>query len=118
MAGSPQDLLAQGATMARELAPQLCRKNPATGERCDWYHGLWQDLRLLGLAATPEQQSDFFRNSLARFSHRAPRLLISGSADYSILAHVLSACSKHQITAEITVMDICETPLFFNRWYA
>ncbi|HEX4264060.1 MAG TPA: class I SAM-dependent methyltransferase [Verrucomicrobiae bacterium] len=118
MAGSTDDFLARGAALARRLAPQLCRKNPATGESCDWYHGLWQDLRLLGLAATPEQQADFFRNSLARFSQRPPRLLISGSADYSILAHVLSACSKNQITADITVMDICETPLFVNRWYA
>jgi SAM-dependent methyltransferase len=118
MAGPSDDLLVRGAALARKLAPQLCRKNHATGQSCDWYHGLWQDLRLLGLAATPEQQSDFFRHSLARFSHRPPRLLISGAADYSILAHVLSACAKNQITADITVMDICETPLFFNRWYA
>ena len=73
---------------------------------------------MLGLAATPEQQANFFRNSLARFAQRQPRVLISGSADYSILAHVLAACAKNQITAEITVMDICGTPLFFNRWYA
>ncbi|HWD91333.1 MAG TPA: class I SAM-dependent methyltransferase [Verrucomicrobiae bacterium] len=118
MAEPSDDLLARGAAMARKLAPQLCRKNSAAGESCDWYHGLWQDLRLLGLAATPEQQADFFRNSLARFSKRSPRLLISGSADYSILAHVLSACARNQIAADITVMDICETPLYFNRWYA
>jgi SAM-dependent methyltransferase len=118
MAGSTDDFLARGAALARRLAPQLCRKNPATGESCDWYHGLWQDLRLFGLAATPEQQAEFFRSSLAHFSQRPPRLLISGSADYSILSHVLSACSENQITADITVMDICETPLYFNRWYA
>ena len=118
MAPPSDDLLARGAALARKLAPQRCRKNPATGESCDWYHGLWQDLRLLGLAATPEQQADFFQNSLARFLQRPPRLLISGAADYSILAHVMSACSENQITADITVMDICETPLFFNRWYA
>ena len=112
------ELLAVSAALARERAPQLCRKDSASGEDCSWYHGLWQDLRLLGLAATPEQQTDFLRTAFARFSGRPLRLLISGSADYSILAHVLSACSEHKITANITVVDLCETPLFFNRWYA
>jgi SAM-dependent methyltransferase len=110
--------LVLSASQARLLAPQLCRKDPISGDDCSWYHGLWQDLRLLGLAATAEQQADFFRNAFARFSGRSLRLLISGSADYSILEHVLGALPKYQINAQITVVDLCETPLFFNRWYA
>lgn len=103
------------APQARRLAPQLCRKDPVSGEDCSWYHGLWPDLRLLGLAATPEQQSDFFRNAFAHLPRRPLRLLICGSADDSILTHVLSACSEHQLALKITVIDLCETPLFFNR---
>ncbi len=111
-------MFAQGAALARRLAPQLCRKGPAQGEDCSWYHGLWQDLRLLGLAATPEQQADFFRNAFARLPRGPVRVLISGSADYAILDHVLPACSENGLTAKITVADLCETPLYFNRWYA
>jgi SAM-dependent methyltransferase len=111
-------MIAQGAAMARRLAPQLCRKGPAHGEDCSWYHGLWQDLRLLGLAATPEQQAGFFRDAFARLPRGPLRVLISGSADYSILDHVLPACSENGLSAKITVADLCETPLFFNRWYA
>jgi SAM-dependent methyltransferase len=112
------EMIAQGAAMARRLAPQLCRKGPVHGEDCSWYHGLWQDLRLLGLAATPEQQAKFFRNAFARLPHTPLRVLISGSADYSILDHVLRACLQNGLPARITVADLCETPLFFNRWYA
>jgi SAM-dependent methyltransferase len=112
------EMIAQSATMARRLAPQLCRKGPVHGEDCSWYHGLWQDLRLLGLAATPEQQANFFRNAFARLPRTPLRVLISGSADYSILDHVLPACLENGLSARITVADLCETPLFFNRWYA
>ena len=113
-----EELLALSAAQARRLAPQLCRRDPVSGQDCSWYHGLWQDLRLIGLAASLDQQSDFLRHAFGRLSRRPLRLLISGSADYSILAHVLSASSEHQLTPDITVVDVCETPLFFNRWYA
>lgn len=112
------ELLALSAPMARQMAPQLCRKDPGTGEDCSWYHGVWQDLRLLGLASAPEQQATFFRDAFVRFAGRSVRLLISGSADYSILAHIQTACALHQVAAKVTVLDLCETPLFFARWYA
>lgn len=112
------DPLTMSAPLARRLAPQLCRKDPVSGEDCSWYHGIWQDLRLLGLAATPEHQTHFFRDVFARFSGRSVRLLICGTADYSILTQVLGACSEHRVGAKITVVDWCQTPLFFNRWYA
>jgi len=47
------------APVARQTASRLCRKDPISGEDCSWYHGLWQDLRLMGLAAAPAQQADF-----------------------------------------------------------
>ena len=118
MPAPSNNLLPLGASLARKLAPQLCRKDSVSGEDCSWYHGLWPDLRLLGLAATPEQQSNYFQQAFARFSGQPLRLLISGSADYAILEHVLAACSEHQVAADITVVDVCETPLYFNRWYA
>lgn len=118
MDSDDKELLALSAPLARSMASGLCRKDTISGEDCSWYHGLWQDLRLLGLAAAPEKQTTFFHSAFARFSRSSVRLLISGSADYSILAHVHAACVQHQVTAKITVLDSCETPLFFARWYA
>ena len=74
----------------------------------------------MGLAATPEQQADFFFHAFETFSrqYNRLRLLISGAADYSILAHVIQACTAHNLHANITVLDACDTPLFLNNWYA
>jgi SAM-dependent methyltransferase len=118
MTADDKELLVLSAPLARRMAPRLCRKDPITGEDCSWYHGLWHDLRLLGLAAAPDQQATFFRDAFARVAGRSLRVLISGSADYSILAHVHAGCVRHQVAAKITVLDTCETPLFFARWYA
>lgn len=74
----------------------------------------------MGLAATPEHQADFFFRAFETFSQQYDRLrlLISGAADYSILAHVIWACKAHKLHADITVLDACDTPLFLNNWYA
>ena len=116
----PEEPIALSAPLARRLASRLCRKDPASGQDCSWYHGLWQDLRLLGLAATPEQQAAYFLSAFKGLAtqQRRLRVLISGAADYSILAHVLWACDKHQLEADVTVVDLCDTPLFLNNWYA
>jgi hypothetical protein len=112
--------LGVSAPIARAIAPRLCRTNPESGISCSWYHGFWQDLRILGLAATPEHQTDFFLGAFARWKGRAKplKVLISGAADYAILARVAWACNACELAADVTVLDVCETPLFLNRWYA
>lgn len=112
--------LAESAVLARSIAASHCRKDPVSGESCAWYHGLWQELRLMDLAASPRHQATFFPRALEMLHHGRDslRILISGAADYSILAHVLHACQKAGIAASITVTDICDTPLKLNEWYA
>ncbi len=116
----PEEPLHLSAALARHAATYLCRVDPETGERCSWYHGLWQDLRVIGLAASPERQAEFFLRSFAELAKRNShqRVLISGAADFSILACVLWACAKNGVQAEVTVVDRCDTPLFLNKWYA
>ena len=111
------------APLARRLAPQLCQRDPATGSDCSWNHGFWQYLRLMGLNTTPEHQADFFRRAFDAVSSgdgsgHAPRVLVSGAADYSMLAHVLAAFHVRGLKPDVTVIDRCDTPLFLNRWYA
>jgi SAM-dependent methyltransferase len=74
-------------------------------------------LRLLGLNTTPEHHAAFFRDGLRELP-AAPRVLISGTADYSLLARLLPAFDERGMRASVTVVDRCETALMLNRWYA
>ena len=108
------------APLAWRLAPTLCHKDPATGEDCAWSHGFWQYLRLLGLAGDPGNHADFFREAFAEAGRggAALRVLVCGTADYAMLAALMSVYGKRDPAPEITVIDRCETPLWLNRWYA
>jgi SAM-dependent methyltransferase len=108
--------LEEAAALARAQAPQLCRRDAGTGHSCAWNHGLWPTLRLLGLVTEPALHGEFLRTALGEVAGDAPRVLLSGAADHALLAQVLAAFAGR--TPRITVLDICETPLMLNRWYA
>ncbi len=109
--------LRESAPLARRLAPSLCAIDPRTGERCDWQHGLWQTLRLLGLITTPVHHAEFYRGAFAAVCDGA-RVLVSGTADYAMLAQVIAAFRERRRPPDITVLDICATAAELNRWYA
>ena len=115
-----EKLLALSAPLAWRWALQLCRKDPATGVDCSHLHAVWQYLRLMGLLGTIEHRRDFYLNAIQAISNAksAPRVLISGAADYAMLDLVLTAFRSRRVVADITVLDLCETPLALNRWYA
>lgn len=107
------------AAIARHAAARMCRRDPISGEGCAWLHGFWQCLRLLRLAATPDRHADFYREAFDRVEGaETPRVLVCGAADYSMLAHALAAFRWRNIEPAISVIDVCETPLYLNRWYA
>lgn len=112
--------LAESAPLARRLALQLCHRDPHSGESCAWNHGLWQTLRLMGFVLTPAHHAPFFREALAMATPRAGalRVLVSGCADYGMLAQALSGLRPCGAPLHVTVLDLCETPLALNRWYA
>ncbi|HEY6241432.1 MAG TPA: class I SAM-dependent methyltransferase [Burkholderiales bacterium] len=115
-----EEPLAESAPLARRLALALCRRDPVTAESCAWTHGFWQYLRLMGLASGPTHHAEFFRTAFDGVTGDtgAPRVLVCGSADYSMLAHVLWAFRARAIEADVTVIDLCEAPLALSRWYA
>jgi len=105
------------APVADFLSTVLCRGNHVSKEDCSWYHSIWQYLRVFNMVSTPTWHFDFYFAALKRLADRAAtRLLISGTADYSTLAHVL--WSLRNATAHVTILDLCETPLFLCKWYA
>ncbi len=108
------------APLAWRLAAQLCRRDAATSVDCSPGHATWQYLRMMGLIGSLEYRADFYRNAFSAVSsiETAPRILISGTADYGMFAQVLAAFRGRGIEPDITVVDLCETPLALNSWYA
>jgi len=110
--------LAETAAFARRTAGASCRRDPKTGESCAWYHGLWQDLRAVGLGSKVSFQADFFAEAFSRVKKEAPRALVAGAADDAVLTHVLAACGASAVEPRVTVLDLCDTPLVLNERYA
>ena len=82
-------------------------------------HGGWQYLRILELVGSIGRHAGFYRRALTLVpaSKSAPRILICGSADYSMYALVLDAFRNWGIEPDITAVDTCDTPLELHRWY-
>ncbi len=107
--------LAETAPLARALAETLC--DGETG--CRAYHGVWQYLRLLGVNTTIRGDRPFFIErfrAAARSGHR--RVLISGSADYGMLAQLLHAFRLENVEPEVVLIDRCATAVAVNLDYA
>ena len=116
---SSRQLLLQSLPLARQWARTLCRHDDGSGMSCAPFHEIWQLLRYLGLNTTPAEHREFFINGMATAIHAgARRVLISGTADYAMLEVVHEAFASNQANPDITVMDVCETPLRLCRWYA
>lgn len=137
------DPLLVSAEQIAAAAPMTCR-NEYGGRRCSWYHGAWQYLRLFDMVSSPSWHKSFYHLELvqaleecARRGTEAagdsrsaepaggPRVLITGAADYSMLAYVIDAWSRTRAAKfdlcdepDIHVLDICPTPLLACRWYA
>lgn len=108
------------APVANLLAPVLCRGDHVSREDCSWYHGVWQYLRIFDMVSTPTWHASFYLDALSALARTGchSKILISGTADYSMLAHVLWAYRDAKPSANVTVIDLCETPLFLCKWYA
>jgi SAM-dependent methyltransferase len=84
-----------------------------------WYHRVWQYLRLLGVITTIRTNTDFLIRSFRECARSGrSRVLVSATADYSMLAHLHHAYALEGEPLQPTVIDRCETSLLLNRWYA
>ena len=74
----------------------------------------------MGLTKTSGGQGDFLAEQLRALAQMgdACRVLVSGSADYSMPAHALWSYRTQGAPLELQVVDRCETPLALSRWYA
>lgn len=102
-----------GITEAMRLAAIYCADAGANGS-CFSYHSAWPLMRHAGMVVEPALNGD----SLARVLTEKPgaSILISGTADYAMLECIQPVLLGSQ--AQVTVADICETPLRICQWYA
>jgi len=115
----PEEPLRESAPLAHAFAPDGCGAAPLSGSSCEWYHGTWQYLRILGIGSAPGAQGKQLADTLRQLASTGafPRILLSGSADYSLLAHILWAYDQKNAEAVPTVVDLCKTPLYLCEWY-
>jgi SAM-dependent methyltransferase len=113
---TPDEPLAESAPVAWALAPRLCAGDPSSLESCVWYHRIWQYLRLLDIITSIRTNTPFLLGTLQRLAPSHPRVLISGSADYAMLAHLRQAYGARPL--DVTMLDRCATSVAVNEWYA
>jgi SAM-dependent methyltransferase len=115
----PDEPLEISAPLARTLSATLCHVDPRRGGSCAWYHGLWQYLRLFDFVTTPRDHAGFYRAALLDpIRAGARRVLISGTADYALPACLLWLYRCAGVPTDMTVLDICRTPLRLCEWLA
>ncbi len=114
------EALAEWADTAFTSASLSCSHDHVDASSCAWYHGAWPALRMLDVVSSPAWHHEFYSANL-RLDIRdsvTPRILISGVADFSMLAFVLAAVKGIDPQPEIHVIDCCRTPLDACVWYA
>ena len=112
-------LLSISADIMENYAEIHCRGSYVNRENCSWYHTSWQYLRLLDLVSTPFWHNDFYIKHIQQEMtvRNANRILISGAADFGMLQHVYKASKEITIKPDITILDLCRTPLDICRWF-
>lgn len=114
-----EEPMVASAPAASIISSVMCSGDQVS-EDCAWYHSSWQYLRILNLVSTPTWHAKFYAENLAQCaaSGTFTRALISGTADYSMLAHLEHAYRRAGSDLSVTVIDLCPTPLFLCKWYA
>lgn len=110
--------LSTSAPIAYDLAQQMCVAGDSATD-CRAYHGIWQYLRLTDVIRSVRTDGPLFVAAAARQARagRLRRVLICGTADYSMLAHLGHASRQAGMATQFDVLDRCETTLRLNAWY-
>ncbi|HEY1385608.1 MAG TPA: class I SAM-dependent methyltransferase [Dongiaceae bacterium] len=106
--------LRESAPLAFEIAHSTC-----ADEDCCTYHSMWQYLRLAGIHRGLQVDGPLFVAAAERMAGDGAlnRALVSGTADYSILAHIAHGARRGGANPSFQVVDQCATTLRMNQWY-
>ena len=102
------------------VSKTACSGDYVSKRSCEWYHGSWQYLRILDMVSSPTWHSNFYTSEINKaLKNKAPlNILISGTADYSMLAMLHLSLNENISHCNITILDLCKTPLIMCKWYA
>jgi hypothetical protein len=106
--------LRESAPIAFGVAQHAC-----ADEDCRTYHSMWQYLRLAGIHRGVQVDGPLFVAAAERLARdgKLQRVLVSGTADYSMLAHIAHGARKGGGNPSFHVVDQCATTLRMNEWY-
>lgn len=102
------------------VADKECTHSYLDKDSCVWYHSSWPILRALNVVSTPNWHDDFYIRAIVSYlksNKNKPNILISATADATILEHIESALGDLD-NANIWVIDLCPTPLAVTQKYA
>jgi SAM-dependent methyltransferase len=108
--------LSDSAPLAFAAAMAHCPRDSA----CQVYHALWQYLRMAEIVRSVRVDGPIYvavAEQLAR-AGRLRRVLITATADYSMLAHLAHGVRLGGAEVEFSILDQCATALRINAWYA
>lgn len=110
--------LRDSAHLMFQLAHEHCTGGDGARD-CRMYHAMWQYLRVSGVRRGVRIDGSLFVAAAERMarSGRLRRVLISCTADYSMLAHVAYGARRAGVEPIFDVVDRCETALRMNAWY-
>lgn len=110
--------LRESARLMFELAHRYCTGGNGAKD-CRMYHALWQYLRVCGVRRGVRIDGPLFVAAVERLVRggRLRRVLVSGAADYSMLAHVAHGARRGGAEPIFDVVDRCVTALGMNEWY-
>lgn len=111
--------LGASAPIAFRIARETCTPGTPAND-CRAYHAIWQYLRLTGVIRSLRSDGPLFVAAASRRARqdRLRRALICGTADYSMLAYLGHAARQAGAGTHFDVLDLCESTLRINRWYA
>jgi SAM-dependent methyltransferase len=119
LAAEVDEPLSSSAPIAYDIAREFCRAGEPAND-CRAYHAIWQYLRLTDVIRSVRSDGPLYVATAVRQARqgRLRRVLICGSADYSMLAYLGHAGRQAGVAPQFDLVDRCDTSLHMNRWYA
>jgi hypothetical protein len=117
-------------TLAKRIAEPLLESAPLAfttalahcphDSACQVYHAIWQYLRMAEVVRSVRVDGPIYAAVAQRMAlaGRLRRVLITATADYSMLAHLAYGAREAGTEVEFTIIDRCATALHLNEWYA
>lgn len=99
-------------------AKNYCKNSYVGQYSCEWYHSAWQYLRIVDKVSSPTWHFNFYYEQLSDLLSSSKKILISGTADYTLLALIYFIAKKKEVMPLIWVNDICSTPISVCRRFA